>query len=369
MTIHNSDPNEQLQASVFSCPSSGGIAEPLISVLMPVYNAGHYLSESVESILGQSLNAFEFIITDDGSTDNSLEILREYALQDSRIRLISRQNTGYTMALNEMLALARASFVARMDADDIALPDRLKCQISFLDAHHDHVVVGTQVEVVDPDGWPIYIWRQATGHEDILAGLLRYKRSNGIIIHPSAMMRRETLALIGGYRTEFEPSEDTDLFLRLAEHGRLANLPTTLLRYRVHYTNVSQLQRQKQSKSMRNAVIEAYQRMGTPMPQDHAFFSQTDLPEVSSDRPNPDPVPCPVKANNWELHVRWSWQAIGSDNFATARKHSWAALKTKPFSLTSWRIAIHSFTNRKLSQLLKFPFAILASQSTQRSEA
>ena len=108
---------------------------PLVSVCMPVYNATRYLAEAVESILGQTFRDFEFLITDDGSTDRSLAILKRYAAQDARIRLWSRPNAGYVVRLNEMLHQARGDLIARMDADDVALPERFARQVEFLRSH------------------------------------------------------------------------------------------------------------------------------------------------------------------------------------------------------------------------------------------
>src|SRR5487761_1677094 len=110
---------------------------PRCSVLMPVYNAERYVGHAVESILRQTWHDFEFLIIDDGSTDRSPEMLRAYAERDPRILLVSRANTGYLRALNEGWPLCRGEYVARMDADDVAMPERLQRQIAFLDAHPD----------------------------------------------------------------------------------------------------------------------------------------------------------------------------------------------------------------------------------------
>ena len=125
---------------------------PLISVIMPVFNAARYLSKAVDSVLAQTLGDFEFIIIDDGSTDASETILRKYAEQDSRIRLTRRPNTGYVVALNEGLAQACGEFIARMDADDVCLPKRFERQAQFLREHPDVVLVGGRVEIIDEGG-------------------------------------------------------------------------------------------------------------------------------------------------------------------------------------------------------------------------
>ncbi len=125
---------------------------PSISVLMPVYNTERYVAEAIESILAQTFGDFEFIIVNDGSTDDSLAILRRYEQQDQRIRLITRPNTGIVGALNDGLALARAELVARMDADDVSLPERLGKQRDFMSSHPGCVAMSTAYTIMDPDG-------------------------------------------------------------------------------------------------------------------------------------------------------------------------------------------------------------------------
>ena len=124
---------------------------------MPVYNAKRYLEEAIESILGQTFRDFEFLIIDDGSTDRSLAILKRYAAQDARIRLSSRTNAGYVVRLNEMLHQARGDLVARMDADDVALPERFAQQVEFLRSHPEVDVVGGAQERIDSNGYLLTI--------------------------------------------------------------------------------------------------------------------------------------------------------------------------------------------------------------------
>src|SRR5512135_1833139 len=140
---------------------------PLISVCMPVYNAERYIARAVESILGQTFGDFEFLILDDGSTDGSLEILRRYANHDPRIRLTSRPNKGLPPSLNELVDQARGEFIARMDADDVALPERFARQVEYLRAHPDCVLVGSRVQLVDPEGDPLCDWCTMQEHEAI----------------------------------------------------------------------------------------------------------------------------------------------------------------------------------------------------------
>ena len=196
---------------------------PAISVLMPVYNAELYVAEAVESVLAQTFTDFELITIDDGSTDRSSRILEGYAGLDSRIRLVSRPNTGIVGALNEGASMARGEIIARMDADDVSLPERFAKQFEYLLAHPDCDAAGSRVLLIDPEGAPICEINEERSHEEI--DRAHMSRRTGAITHPAAMMRSEALHAVGGYRQECLWAEDFDLFLRMAEIGRLANLP------------------------------------------------------------------------------------------------------------------------------------------------
>ena len=237
---------------------------PLISVCMPVYNAEPYVAEAVESILAQTYRNFEFIIIDDGSTDRSLAILKRYAAQDTRIRLSSSPNAGYLVRLNEMLDEARGDLIARMDADDVAMPERFIRQIDFLDAHPEVVAVGSRVLAIDSDGDPIAEFCTAQDHEEIDRAHLDVQ--GGFINHPVAMIRTAAIRKIGGYRADYWPGEDVDLWLRLAEIGRLANLPERLLKFRRHLESISYTRHARQHERCQAAAIDAHRRRGLPLP-------------------------------------------------------------------------------------------------------
>src|SRR5690606_5635129 len=123
--------------------------DKLVTVLMPAFNPGKYLPEAIESILSQTYSDFEFLIINDGSTDDTLEVIKSY--KDSRIRLISRENKGLINTLNEGIDAASGQLIARMDADDICLSTRLEKQVKFFDEHPDHVLVGAEANVVDKE--------------------------------------------------------------------------------------------------------------------------------------------------------------------------------------------------------------------------
>jgi len=232
-------------------------AEPRISVLMPVYQAERYLAEAVESILAQSFDDFELLALDDGSTDASQRILEALAERDGRIRVRRTNHTGLVSQLNRGLAEARGEFVARMDADDVSHPERFERQIAFLDAHPDCVAVGTGTDEVDPDRRIIRTLDIATAHEEIESRLMR--GDGGALIHASAMYRIDAFRSIDGYRKEFEYGEVIDLHLRLAEIGRLANLPERLYEYRQNFSGVCFTRalevRSKQDAAIREALL------------------------------------------------------------------------------------------------------------------
>lgn len=308
---------------------------PRISVVMPVHNGETYLPLAIESILRQTFTDFEFIILDDGSTDRSRAILDFYARSDGRVRPILCAHRGITAILNDGLAAARGEFIARMDADDISLPERLATQLRFLDNQPEVVALGSALEVIDPDGDPIHIMRWPGDHEEIDRRLLL---GQGGLPHPAALMRRRTLNDAGGYREQFVVAQDKDLWLRLAERGRLANLAEPLLRYRQHLRSISSLRQDEQRRAVARAVQDACQRRGLEVPATLAVLSQT--------------VPA---ATACEMRRQWIRAAMRHGNYRTARKHLKHYLQDKPYSPSRWcQALVYSLgALRNLRHLLK----------------
>ncbi len=207
---------------------------PTISVIMPVYNGEKFLREAIQSILTQTFRDFELLICDDGSTDTTHVIAEEFVRADSRVRLIKSQHIGLEKILNLGLQGARSELIARMDADDIALPDRFAKQIEFLLGHPDVAVVGGQVAAIDETGQLLHIWSMPQEHLEIDDNHICGR--NVAIVHPTVMMRRSAVLKAGGYRGRIE---DIDLWLRLAEQGKLANLSSVVLKYRRIATSYS----------------------------------------------------------------------------------------------------------------------------------
>lgn len=303
---------------------------PTVSVLMPVYNAERYLGEAVESILGQTFADFEFLIVDDGSTDRSRAILERYAAQDPRIRLTSRPNTGYAAALNELLGLARGELVARMDADDVALPERLARQVDYLRAHPDVVCVGTAVHFIDAAGR--FLWDRHPGmeHEAIQERALA---GDCALNHPSVMMRRAALEAVGGYHVEFMPAEDLDLWLRLGEVGRLTNLSDVLMKYRQHEASFSEQHQRLQLERSAAAVLEACRRRGIPRRE----------VSVSPWRPVD-------RRSRMQTYVGYGWRGLERGDYSMALHYALRAIGESPWRAGGWWLLA-----RLLRRLLRAP--------------
>lgn len=203
---------------------------PPVSVLMTVYNAEPFLDEAVRSILDQSFGDFEFIVIDNASTDGSREVLASYS--DPRLRVFhNTENMGPPRALNKGLHLAKGEYVARMDADDVALPDRLARQFDFMARNPHCAAAGTQIRLFDHNGKKIYVpWMAVTQDE------MRWKLMfTSPLAHSSVMMRRDCVLEAGGYDERFRYAPDYDLWSRLALRGhRLANLDDCLALIRIH---------------------------------------------------------------------------------------------------------------------------------------
>jgi hypothetical protein len=211
---------------------------PSISVAMSVYNGERFLAAAIDSVLAQTLGDFEFLIMDDGSTDSSRAIIADYAARDSRICLTASANRGLVVSLNALLAQARAPIVARMDADDICLPQRFARQLAFLSAHPEVGVLGTWTDDIDEHDapYPLDAIDHPIDHDQFVSAV---DRGEPLLCHPSVMFRRDLVLSVGGYHPAFRHCEDLDLWLRLASVTHIANLPERLLRYRHYSAQVS----------------------------------------------------------------------------------------------------------------------------------
>lgn len=250
----------------------------IVSVILPVYNGAAFLEQAVESILSQTYRNFELLAIDDGSTDDSLAILNRFAAMDERVRVISRPNKGLTATLNEGLTLAKGTYIARMDADDIAYPTRFEAQVAHLDTHPDVVVVGGQVSLMDGAGRSLGALPLPCDHVTIDQ---RHMKGVVVVCHPAVMMRASAARAIDGYDEKYEAAEDFDLWLRLAETGQIANLDCQVLHYRQHLESVGYAKRQRQCLSAWRAVRSACARRGLAFdlssPQDEGPLEIQDI--------------------------------------------------------------------------------------------
>lgn len=211
---------------------------PKVTVLLPVYNAQRYLREAIESILGQTFTDFEFLIIDDGSTDDSKKIIEKYQKSDGRIRLVSRPNKGFVATLNEGLQEAKADKIVRMDADDISLPERLQKQYDYLQANPDCAVVGCQVRIMDENGAAEGIDPRPLSDRNVKLFLGYGCALSG----PTVAFRKDAISKIGGFQESGYPAEDYDCWVRLVSSdtsAELANVPDVLYLYRENSQGIS----------------------------------------------------------------------------------------------------------------------------------
>lgn len=295
-----------------------------ISVIMSVYNAEKYLDEAINSILVQTFPYFEFIIVNDGATDNSLSVIKRYEKKDKRIRIISQENTGVTKATNRALECAVGEYIAIMDADDISVPDRFEKQITFLNDNAKYVAVGSFIEIIDNSGMPICPFSTFSQHHLIDQAHMRVE--GGAISNAATMFRRSALKAINYYREEMHPAQDIDLFLRLAEIGQLTNVPQVLYKYRMHHLSIGNSNRVKQFTAAIRAVKDAHVRRGL-------YFDENKFNKLIHEY---------QQGSLSKRHAKWAWWALGAGNKNTARKHAWIAFCHSPFSLQNFKVLICS---------------------------
>ncbi len=231
---------------------------------MPVYNGGSFLIDAVASIVEQSFSDWELICVNDGSTDDSPNVLDWFATKDNRIQIVHQSNAGIVAALNRGCTAARGKLICRMDCDDIALEDRLRTQYGFLVEHPDCVVVGSAILAIDTDSSPLGVQKLPSEHEQIRANLMH--RNTGHF-HPTTMIRAAALKSVGGYRKQYQWIEDHDLWIRLSRQHRLANLDSVQLCYRQHASSVCWQQSSLQRELMNDLLVEAYGELDLAVPE------------------------------------------------------------------------------------------------------
>lgn len=207
---------------------------PAITVLMPAYNAAEYIAEAIDSVLAQTFTDFELVIVNDGSTDDTEQIIRSYT--DPRIRLHTQANAGVIGALNAGLALCRGELVARFDADDVCYPHRLQLQYDFMQLHPEYVLIGSATDYIDKDGEYLFEWQpDAYSHED----LQRIIYVTCPFDHPTVMYRRDVALKLGGYPKGAIHFEDHLFWTLFFKEGKLCNMPERLIKHRFNPSSVT----------------------------------------------------------------------------------------------------------------------------------
>lgn len=284
---------------------------PEISIIMSVFNGARYLDGSVSSILNQSFANFEFIIIDDASEDNSSSIIKKFASQDQRIKIIKNdRNLGLTCSLNRGLKIARGKYIARQDADDLSLPERLRVQYSYLENRLKIFLVGSSAVLIDGQGKKIGHCLKKDNPQKTAQTLAR----RNCVLHPSIMFRNPhtnplfesedsseserpkaddrgiyppTYTIGGGmYREKFYYAQDYDLYLTLLTHGKkITNLPQCLIKYRYYRGSLS-FKNLKIQKRFAQKAREFYnQRLKLRQDEYHLFNAQTIMEKTKNRTP------------------------------------------------------------------------------------
>lgn len=229
---------------------------PLVSIIMPAFNAEKYLKESVDSILNQTYKNWELLIINDGSSDNTEKLISEYVAQDSRIfGLENEGNKGLVFTRNKGLQAAKGKYVANLDSDDIAYPNRLNLQINYLEENPNVVLLGSSCELIDEKGNHLGFEKREIGQNQIKSVLV----FSNYFINSTVVIRREKLENLS-YADNYAPAEDYQLVTQLKDSGELVNLEEVLVKYRLHGNNISTINKKEQDDAIRrihkNLILE-----------------------------------------------------------------------------------------------------------------
>lgn len=220
---------------------------------MPACNAGKYIAEAILSVLGQSFKDYELLIVDDGSTDDTLAVIRQF--RDPRIRVLCKKKEGISAALNAGLNKARGVYIARFDADDICMAIRLERQVLFLDGHPAYVVVGSDAEYISENGEHLFNFCcKGHTHREIIGNLYRHCP----VIHSAAMYRKEAILRVGGYSHHAHNFEDHLLWVQVLKTGKCCNLPEPLIKVRInpHSVTIDERWRGRRFRQLKQGVLE-----------------------------------------------------------------------------------------------------------------
>lgn len=207
---------------------------PEVTILMPAYNAGKYIWDAIDSVLNQTFTNFQLLIINDGSTDQTISVIEQF--DDHRLSVIHQTNKGIAAALNNGLREAKGRFIARFDADDICLPQRLEKQVSFLKNNTDYVITGCDAEYISESGEHLFNFKcSAHSHESIIDRLYFYCP----FIHSGVMYRKQAVLDCGGYCEDAHTFEDYLLWVQLATKGKYYNIPEQLIKVRFNPNSIT----------------------------------------------------------------------------------------------------------------------------------
>ena len=304
----------------------GAVIRPFLSVLMTTFNASRFLNEAVESILQQDYSDFEFIVVDDGSTDQTRLILDQLSASDRRMRIMHIDHAGISTAANIGLSACVGKIIARMDGDDVAKPHRFRTQLEYL-RQVDAVCVGSFVDFIDAKGRFLTTIESPVADAAIQEALLA---GHTALWQTGAMFRREAVERIGGYDKDFDCAQDLDLWLRLGEIGRLGNVPQSLQCYRLHHQAVSETKRDRQHDLCLMACERAWKRRGV-----RGRFKEGDPWRPGKDR-----------YSRQHCALRYGWWAFNSGHRRTALNYGVVAVLNRPIDLASWRLLLCAAVKR-----------------------
>lgn len=312
---------------------------PRVTVVMSVYNDASFVAEAMRSVLAQTFTGFELIVIDDGSTDESASIVRSFS--DPRVRLLAQPNAGLAVSLNRGIAEARGEYIARQDSDDVSEPDRLRRQVELLDARPDVVLAGTNATVLEETGERVTATSLPLDDAPIRLSL---RTGANPFVHGSVMFRCEAATEAGLYRPAFKQAQDRDLWLRIAERGKLANLADTLYCWRLRRGGVGASKYEDQRDYSRLARLCAEQReRGLPEPPlilssvqrkwTRLFFSR--LRSTSG-------------AGFYDMSLAKMYLANG--DHPRARRKALAVVRRNPLNLYAWTLAALALLPRTAAQ-------------------
>lgn len=299
------------------------MANPVLSVVMSVLNGENRLNETIESVLSQTYTDFEFIIVNDGSTDNSSEILKQYSKENKRIRIIEQENTGLTRALIRGCAEARGQYIARQDVGDISYPERFAKQIKLLESDPGIVLVSCWTVCRGPGGEYLYSdIRNETPEES--TRLLRTNSLNdlkGPPGHATAMFSRKLYEKVGGYRSQFYYAQDLDLWRRLTKYGKVDLVREILLQILIHPSSISGAMHKEQT-HLANIIL----RIDIPG-ENEAIL----LDKASKVKPPAGASSTRLAAGNYFIG-----KLLEKQQSMERKKYFITAIRLKPFFLKAW---------------------------------